>query len=93
METRNQRLIRELLNEKDKPGDHSLRKHAWNRARDAQTPKTLTPWEWQQWYAEHGVPENHKQPVSAKNATQENTARTPPWWRRLLSRLSRKPKS
>jgi hypothetical protein len=74
---RNQRLIRELLGEKEAEKDNSLRGKALERASEEQLPKTLTPWEWQQWYAEHGQPAEHR--------------RIPPehrqsWWRRLLLR-------
>ncbi len=82
METRNQRLIREILQNKEQPADHSLQKHAWDRAQQAQTPRTMTPWEWEQWYAEHGVPSSHQQVAAPAAKT--------PWWRRTLSRLFRK---
>ena len=69
---RNQRLIRELLGEKEAEKDNSLRGKALERASEEQLPKTLTPWEWQQWYAEHGVPDSHKS---------ANRGRKKPWWR------------
>jgi hypothetical protein len=76
METRNQRRIREILGESEQVPDHSLRGHALRRARSEEAPRTLTAWEWEQWYAEHGVPERHH--------TGPSKNRAPPWWRRLL---------
>ena len=76
-ETRNQRRIRELLGEKEAGQDNSLRGKALERATGGDVPKTLTPWEWQQWYAEHGQPAEHRQ---------QSPRRRNPWWRRLLQR-------
>lgn len=59
-ETSNQRRIRELLDEKEPEKDRSLRAQALTRATEAKVPKTLTPWEWEQWYTEHGKPESHR---------------------------------
>ena len=41
--------------------DNSLRGKALSRALDGQLPRTLTPYEWEQWYAEHGTPAAHRQ--------------------------------
>jgi hypothetical protein len=76
-ETRNQQRIREILGEKEAEQDNSLRGKSLERATGGQVPKTLTPWEWQQWYAEHGRPPEHR-PQSA--------GRRSSWWRRLLGR-------
>ena len=58
METRNQKLIRKILGEdENERGDHSLSNRAFERAVNAETPRTMTPWDWEQWYSEHGVPE------------------------------------
>jgi len=57
------KAIRALLGEEDDSSDTSLRGHALHRALDQPVPKTLTPHEWEQWYAEHGVPASHKQPI------------------------------
>ncbi len=76
-ETRNQQRIREILQDKEQEQDNSLRGKALERAAGQQVPKTLTPWEWQQWYEEHGQPAEHlREPVE------------PPvsWWRRLFRR-------
>ncbi len=76
-ETRNQQRIREILGEKEPERDNSLRGKALGRATNGETPKTLTPWEWQEWYAQHGQPEEHRrQSPSALKC----------WWQRLLGR-------
>jgi hypothetical protein len=53
--------------------DSSLEAAALRRAAGTTPPRTLTPYEWEQWYAEHGVPEQHR-------ATPK---RAPRWWQRL----------
>jgi hypothetical protein len=46
---------------------NSLQDKALQRALGARIPKTLTPHEWEQWYEEHGVPEEHRsQPAQEK---------------------------
>ncbi|GAB5452799.1 MAG: hypothetical protein Hals2KO_31270 [Halioglobus sp.] len=40
--------------------DNSLRGAALRRATLKQVPKTLTPYEWEQWYAKNGVPAEHR---------------------------------
>jgi hypothetical protein len=54
-----------------KRADTSLRAKSLRRARDLQVPKTLTPYEWEQWYAEHGMPQSHKKAESVPR---------PSWW-------------
>ncbi len=78
-ETRNQKRIREILDEAPAEEDHSLQAQALKRADPEHVPRTMTPWEWEQWYAEHGVPPEHQQ-------RPEPTAR-PGLWQRLLQRL------
>jgi hypothetical protein len=78
METRNQRLIRELLDEREEPSDTSLRAQSLRRARSEEPPRTMTPFEWEQWYAEHGIPAKHRRPPAPTKRR--------PWWRRLLGR-------
>lgn len=70
--------IARLLKEKEETSDHSLRSQSLDRAVKMKVPATLTPYEWQQWYAEHGIPESH-----LKASTE-----SPPWWHKLL-RLKR----
>jgi hypothetical protein len=58
METRNQKLIRKILGEEgSQTEDHSLRSAALDRALSGKTPRTMTPWEWEEWYALHGRPD------------------------------------
>lgn len=59
--------------------DNTLRGKALERATKAMVPTTLTPFEWEQWYAEHGVPDAHL------NKEAEGGA----WWRRLLAAWNR----
>ncbi len=62
-----------LLATNEESSDNSLRGKSLQRALNGEAPKTLTPYEWEQWYAEHGVPQSHVdigKPVSSK-----------PWWR------------
>ena len=40
--------------------DNSLRGSSMRRAVQQEIPTTLTPYEWEQWYLEHGVPEAHR---------------------------------
>ena len=54
--------IRRLLGEKEKSTDHGLGAKSLRRALSGDVPKTLTPYEWEQWYADHGVPEGHLAP-------------------------------
>lgn len=51
--------IRRILGQQDARADNSLRAKSLDRAMGSKLPKTLTPYEWEQWYAEHGVPESH----------------------------------
>lgn len=44
----------------DDRADTSLRAGSLRRATAQTVPKVLTPHEWEQWYAEHGVPDSHK---------------------------------
>ena len=61
-----------LLASKEERSDNSLRGKALKRALQKTTPKTLTPYEWEQWYAEHGVPPSHTNVSEPKRAK--------PWW-------------
>jgi hypothetical protein len=67
--------IARILGEEGATADTSLRAKSLQRASGASIPHTLTPFEWEQWYAEHGVPDSHRKD-RACNATS--------WWRRLL---------
>lgn len=60
METRNQKLIRDILGDDAQTTDNSLQGKAFSRATSNVIPKTMTPWEWEEWYAMHGKPEHFK---------------------------------
>ncbi len=67
----NHKRIKELLGERDATADTSLRNKAMKRALGAETPRTLTPHEWEQWYAQHGIPDSHTVAVEGSK---------PRWW-------------
>ncbi|MEH6588126.1 MAG: DUF3429 domain-containing protein [Halioglobus sp.] len=73
----NHEKIRRLLGEKESSTDNSLRAKSLGRALAGDVPKTLTPHEWEQWYAEHGVPEGHLVPPA------ESQRRS--WWRNVVN--------
>ena len=56
--------ISKILGEDGDRADTSLRARSLNRALNLEVPKTLTPHEWEQWYAAHGVPDGHKRKES-----------------------------
>ena len=47
--------------EGDGTGDHSLQAKSLDRALNNRVPKTLTPYEWEEWYSKHGVPDTHRE--------------------------------
>ncbi len=88
METPQQRKVREALNrpspgddgaaaDGEPEGDTSLREQAFEHTDPDYIPKTLTPHEWEQWYAEHGVPESHRHPPQPEPAASS-------LWQRVL---------
>ena len=80
METSQQRKIRELLEAEEgneQSSDTSLRAHALEHTAEGYVPKTLTPYEWEQWYAEHGVPPSHRKHAHGAKPAQS-------FWRRIL---------
>lgn len=60
METRNQKLIREILGDDAQATDNSLQGKAFGRAISKAIPKTMTPWEWEEWYGMYGKPDHFK---------------------------------
>lgn len=91
METPQQRKIREALNrpsatdsdaiaDSEPQGKTSLQAHALDHTDPDYIPKTLTPHEWEQWYAEHGVPQSHRRSRKPEPAT-------PSLWSRILQFL------
>ena len=73
--------IRRLLGEKDELTDHGLGAKSLRRAVSGDVPTTLTPYEWEQWYAEHGVPDSHIAPEAQphKELFNDTTARFTTW--------------
>lgn len=76
MAHRHQHLIDQILADEPEQSDHSLRRKALARATSKALPRTMTPWEWEQYYAENGIPERHR--ASTAVAPRQS------WWRRLL---------
>ncbi len=68
-------LIREVQDSGRERSDLSLRGKAWSRAVTQRPPRTMTAWEWEEWYARHGVPESHRKP------------NTDGWWQRIAGKL------
>ena len=88
METRQQRLIREALERDSKKNDReeeapkaSLQDKSLEHTDPDYLPRTLTPFEWEAFYEEHGVPPEHR-----RRARPE----TPRKKRGLLRRLLRR---
>jgi hypothetical protein len=78
MTTSRDQAISEILGDRRGGNDLSLRGKALARALKNQAPRTMTAWEWEEWYAQHGVPTEHRQPASGQ------------WWQRLF-RSSQRP--
>ena len=70
--------IAQLLGEDQASSDLSLRAQSLKRATTGSVPHTLTPYEWEQWYAQYGVPDSH-----SNNQPKPIVS----WWRRLLGRI------
>jgi hypothetical protein len=92
METRQQRLIREALEHhgEDRQGEHepevSLRDQSLRHTQEDYVPRTLTPFEWEEYYRDHGVPEGHRrQPENRDRATPLRR-----WFARVLGVSSRR---
>lgn len=47
--------------EADDGGDNSLQAKSLDRALNNTVPKTLTPYEWEEWYSKYGVPDTHRE--------------------------------
>jgi len=71
--------IKELLGETEPSADTSLQSYSLRRATQKLPPRTLTPFEWEQWYSENGVPASHK---SSKAPAVES------FWQRLKNVLA-----
>lgn len=59
--------------------DNSLRGKSLERALHSDLPRTLTPYEWQEWYERHGVPPDHRQAVAPAPSS---------FWQRIKRLLS-----
>jgi len=80
---RNREKILELVKtEKEPQKDLSLQAKARKRAMESIVPRTLTPWEWQEWYERHGVPESHSSPTFAKKK-RRNMKTITDWFRQF----------
>ncbi len=73
-------LIDEILEDREEPIDTSLRGGALRRAIGKATPRTLTAWEWEEYYRTHGRPDTH-----VKNSDERSTG----LWQRLRGWLVR----
>ena len=69
--------VKRLLSD-EKPIDKSLRGKALKRATAEYLPRTLTPYEWEEYYREHGRPPEH---------AVEPEMDTPSWLDRLWARF------
>ena len=68
-----QRDINRICGEDTDEIDHTLRGQSMLRATSGQLPRTLTAHEWEHWYAEHGVPQEHKADLTDAKQTK--------WWK------------
>ena len=73
--------IRRILGDKEEATDHGLGAKSLDRALSGDVPKTLTPYEWEQWYADNGVPDSHIAPEAEthKELFSDTTARSTTW--------------
>ena len=56
--------------DKDPNKATDLRGKALLRARDDKTPRTMTPYEWLDYYETHGIPPEHQQKTPQKSLLQ-----------------------
>ena len=74
-----QRKIDRVLSRDEGNEGHSLRSKSMHRAKTGQLPRTMTAHEWELWYAEHGIPQEHKRSlIDTKPAS---------WWKKLAEYL------
>ena len=84
METRQQRLIRRALESDEKRGstspNASLQDKAVQHTDKNYVPRTLTPYEWEEYYEQHGVPTSHvRDEASESKATGRPVPRILQW--------------
>jgi len=66
---RRDELIDKILKNPDEaPSDHSLRGRSLRHTDNDYIPKTLTPYEWLEYYEQHGVPDTHKNYKNTKES-------------------------
>lgn len=73
----NKEELEKLLDQgpdKDPNKATDLRGKALLRARDDKTPRTMTPYEWLEYYETHGIPPEHQQPKVKKTLWQRMAA-------------------
>ncbi|MEH6584016.1 MAG: hypothetical protein V7754_18930 [Halioglobus sp.] len=70
-----QKRIREIIGEREEQSDTTLRGNSLRRAVNGKVPRTMTAFEWEQWYAEYGMPDELK--------IKHDTAPKPTWWARV----------
>ena len=80
---RKQDLIDELVGNTEPTIDRSLRGQALRRADQEAIPRTLTAWEWEAYYREHGQPEAHTNVIETPRVGW--LKRFGAWWRRRRS--------
>jgi hypothetical protein len=72
--------IDEIMQATEAPIDRSLRGNALRRATGSQVPRTLTAWEWEEYYRTHGRPETHVEAITSPRIG---------FWQRFRTWLSR----
>ena len=81
---RRDELIDKILSKDDEPAaDHSLRGRSLRHTEKDYVPKTLTPYEWLEYYEQHGVPESHK---NIDNPLPQKTH----WYQKIIKLFSRR---
>lgn len=79
-------LIDKILSNEDEPApDHSLRGRSLRHTEEDYVPKTLTPYEWLEYYEQHGIPESH---ISFK----KHQAKPISLWQKLMAWLTKETK-
>lgn len=66
----NKEELEQLLDkgpDKDPNKATDLRGKALLRAKDDKTPRTMTPYEWLEYYETHGIPPEHQKPTHNKS--------------------------
>ncbi|AQA18219.1 hypothetical protein BST95_08215 [Halioglobus japonicus] len=70
-----------FFNSSNKHADNSLRGKSLQRALGKEIPKTLTPYEWEQWYEENGVPEAHSNGAKVEESNRRFSGASRCVWR------------